>query len=140
MEKTVWGILGIVVGVAGLIGVGKLAGVSDLCVYTNSCHYEERIARLQNEIRQLNASIGAKNDELQRSAARIQALQEKAKISVETAKRILTEVRSSADPTLDTLSRMERYVRRQKEIQKHVLQILCANDAVPAGDSACPGR
>ena len=139
MEKTIWGVVGIVVGVAGLIGVGKVSGVSDLCVYTNSCHYEERIARLQNEIRQLNDLIRAKNSELQQSAAKIQALQGRAKVSIEKAKSILTEIRSSVDPTLDTLSQIERYVRRQKEIQKHVLQILCANDAVSAGSSACPG-
>lgn len=139
MDKLIYGAFGCIFGIVGLIALGKLLGVSDLCVYTNSCEYEERIALLQGEVKALNALILEKTNQIDDSARRITELQDGARISIDRAGRILEEIKVGIDPTLDTLTQIERYVRKQQEIQGHVTKILCANNAELRHSGACTG-
>lgn len=139
MEKYHYGIAGVIAGALMLVAVGKLLGVSDTCIYFNACEYEEKIERLQTEIRALNEAVIARNQEIQQSTSKIAELQSKAKVSIERAQTILAEIRGRVDPTLDTLTQIERYVKKQREVQKHVIQILCANNAELADSRSCSG-
>lgn len=139
MDKYLYGIVGVIAGALLLVGIGKVLGVSDTCIYFNACQYEEKIEKLQAEIRTLNEAIIARNQEIQQSADKIAELQGKAKVSIDRAQTILIEIRSRIDPALDTLSQIERYVKKQREVQKHVIQILCVNNAEPANSRACSG-
>lgn len=139
MEKYAYLVIGVVLSVVSAGAIGLATGVPGVCVYVNSCKPDPEIQKLRNEIASLNSQINEKNDKIIASTNKILELQNKAKVSLDGAKEIITEIQSDINPTLNTLELIEQYVIRQKEIERHVSKILCVHQPDLVAPGVCAG-
>lgn len=139
MEKYAYIVFGFVLSIITTGAVGLATGVSGVCVYVNSCEPDQEIQRLQSEITGLNKRVNEKNDEVIQSTNKIIELQDKAKMSLEGAQEIIVEIKRDMKPTTNTIDLIEQYVKRQKEIERHVTKILCVHQPDLVAPGVCSG-